>query len=150
MEFAIERISDCIEELKPITERHWQEVAFYKNKMALDVDWGTYRVLEDQGMIHMVTARSGGMLVGYWMGFLFPNPFYRSTPTAHTSVYYLEAPFRKGTVGIRLFKFVEKSLKAKGIKLIITSTKIAHDVGRMFEFLGWDEVERVYSKWIGA
>lgn len=160
IEFSVERMHDCFYELAPMASDHWSEVAYFKDKLPLCVDWSAYWELDHKNLIHLVTARlpqtmnplSGelhGELVGYWIGFLVPTPFYASTPTAHTSLYYLKPEHRKGRTGICLFKFVEKSLRERGIKYVITSTKIDHDAGHLFEHLGWKETERVYAKWIG-
>lgn len=133
-------------EMDPLFAQHWEEIALQKDKIKLDVDYDRYRQLDEKNMLHIVTVRDSGKLVGYHCSLLDTHLHYKSHVMALTDVYFLLPQYRRGTAGIRLFQFVEQTLKERGITKMITATKLHQDKGRLLESLGWTEIERVYTK----
>ena len=144
--FLVEPWSQCWRELSALWDAHWQEVATHKDSIKLKVDMEAYAFMEARGMLHVVVARSAGKVVGYHLSFVRPHFHYADSLTGYVDVYFLEEAFRKGATGIKMFRFVEKSLRARGVQRIFTATKISHDKSALFERLGYKEVEKVFSK----
>lgn len=147
--YQVEPWSAVWPELEPMWDAHWEEVAGNKAEIKLAVDMDAYAFMESRGMLHVVTVRADGKAVGYHLSFVRPHFHYKYSLTAYTDVYYLDKAYRAGSIGIKLFREVEKTLKARGVERMFTATKISHDKSRIFEHLGWHEVERQWSKYIG-
>ncbi len=130
---------------------HWEEVANYKDKIELDLDVKSYDDLAARDQLHIVTARDekSNKIVGYHWLIIKPHMHYKQSLTAFTDVFFLHPDYRKGMNGVKLFKFVEKSLKERGVKRVTASVKTGHDKSKIFERLGWDRAEIVYTKFIG-
>ncbi len=149
MKFQVEAWSACKAEMAALWPIHWEEVANDKDKIKLDVWFEAYDEMEKSGQLHIVTARIDGKIFGYHWSVVRPHLHYKSSLTAYTDIYFLHPDFRKGMNGIKLFKFVEKSLKERGVEKMYTASKVKLDKSPIFEFLGWDEAETVYTKYIG-
>lgn len=148
--FAVEEWNDVSPEMAPLWESHWKEVARDHDHIPLDPDLNLYAYLASVGQLHVMVARDKGKVVGYHISIVKPHLHYKSSLHAQTDVYYIDPEHRKGMTGVRLFKEVEKSLAARGVKKMITGTKLSLDMGKIFERLGWHETERTYTKCIGA
>jgi GNAT superfamily N-acetyltransferase len=147
--YQVEKPSVVLPEMVPFFAAHWQEIAMNRDRVPLDVDYDKYLALGEAGRLHVVTVREDGKLVGYHVSFIEPHLHYKSTLFAHTDIYYLDPPKRKGSTGVKLFQFVEQSLKSIGVKVMTTSTKAHADISPIFERLGWTKRETVFTKYIG-
>ena len=137
-------------ELLRLLPLHWREVAGEQDKIPLEPDWALYNDLANHGILHVVTARVDRTeLIGYHISFVRPHPHYKTTLMAFTDVYFIEKPYRKGRVGINLFREFEDSVRQRGVRKLFTGTKLALDVGAIFEHLGWTESERTFTKYVG-
>jgi GNAT superfamily N-acetyltransferase len=125
---------------------HWQEVAIDHETIKLAPDYKQYEAFADSGALHIVTAREAGKIVGYHISIVRPHLHYKNDLHGFTDVYYISPAFRQGWVGVKLFKYVEKTLKARGVKKIFSGTKLHLDMGPIFERMGWRETERLFSK----
>lgn len=136
-------------EIGPLWRRHYAEIAADQQRIALDPDFARYSASAANGSLHIVVAREAGQMVGYVFAFVETHLHYRSTLCGFYDIYWLAPEARKGSAGVKLLKEAERTLKARGVKKIFTGTKLWKDVGRIFERHGWNETERLYSKWIG-
>jgi hypothetical protein len=137
-------------EAKGLFERHWREVALNHAEVPLDVDYPRYDEMAARGAVHVVTARRGGLLIGYHVAFIAGHMHYRSTLHAVTDVYWIAPECRHGVTAIRLFQAVERELAKRGVRKVFTATKLHMDQGPLFERLGYKPVERMYAKLLGA
>lgn len=149
MQYQVEKWADCKDEMAALWPLHWEEVANDRDKIKLDVWHEAYDALAESGELHIVTARVDGKIVGYHWSIVRPHLHYKSSLTAYTDIYFLKSENRKGMAGINLFKFVEQSLKERGVQKMYTASKKKMDKSSIFEFLGWTEAEKVYCKYIG-
>ena len=145
--YQVERYMDAIPEIVPYYELHYAELASNK-EIELEPDYEMYEKMDALGLLHLVTARSDDELIGYYIAFVHGALHYRSSLTAHTDIYYLRKDFRSGFVGINFFKFVEKSLKEKGVQRIYMMTKVDSDKSAIWKRLGYVEKEIVFTKMI--
>lgn len=144
--FQEEKLKDFLEELKPLLYDHWSEIAQDKEQVPLDPDYQKYFELEKQGILHTVTVRDGDTLIGYCLSFIVPHIHYKSTIMAMNDILYVKPSYRKGSIGIRLIKIVEEKLKERGVFKTIYHIKTNHDVGKLFEKLGYTFFEKMYGK----
>jgi hypothetical protein len=145
--YQLEKFVDSYPEAVVLLQRHWEEVALDKDCIKLDADIETYTKLEEQGILHILTVREDGILIGYHCSFVRPHLHYATSLTAFVDIYFI-APEKRNMprVAMRMFKEVEKTLKARGVQRIITTTKLHLDKSDFLKFLGYTEVERVHSK----
>lgn len=144
--YQVEKWQDVVDEMKHLWPEHWAEVAMDHNSIILAPDYGLYEYYQNSGSLHIVTVREDGAIVGYHISVVRPHLHYVNDLHGFTDVYFVHPSKRKGWVGIKLLKFSEKTLKARGVKKIITATKLHLDMGKIFAHLGYRETERVYTK----
>lgn len=146
--YQVENLHDCQTEIDLLLIDHWLEVSLNQTEVPLDPDWDFYFHMQDSGQLHIVTMRCAGELVGYHVTFVRPHPHYKTTLHGFGDVYYLNPDYRKGGHGIKLFREVDRTLKARGVVKVFSATKIHNDldISVIFERLGWTFIEKVYSK----
>lgn len=147
--YQVEEYADVLAEVQPFLRQHADELATHPD-MTLSPAYGTYAESAGKGLLHIVTARVEGQLVGYHVSFLSGHLHYENSLTAYTDVYYLAEEHRRGWEGIHLQRFVEESLAAKGVERIYTTTTKKLNRGRVLEYLGYEECETMYAKRIGG
>ena len=149
IEYKVELFSDCIEEMKPLLEKHYLEVALYQDKIDLNPDYDKYFEIEDAGMLHLVTAREEGQLIGYFLSLVTPNMHYSDHHYALNDILYVAEEYRKSGVGASMFSYAEKCLKEKGVSVIVIHMKTELPFDSLCETLEYDYSERIYTKYIG-
>lgn len=150
IEFQEEQLIDCLEEMKPLLEAHWLEVAKYQDKIAFSPDYDRYFLLENQGMLHIATARDDGKLVGYYISIVAPSLHYSQDLFAVNDVLFLDPEYRSKDTGYQMFKFAEKCLKVLGVSVMTIHMKTDLPFDSLCEARGFENIERLYSKYIGA
>lgn len=133
-------------ELEPILPLHWAEIACDKDIIKLNFDWDRYFLMEDNGMLSLLTCRVDGKLVGYHITFVMSHFHYKDTLHGFVDIYYLLSEYRKGRIGINLFREAEKALVKRGVVKVYTATKSHMDMSAIFERLGWRLNEYQYAK----
>ena len=136
---------DFINEFEAIFPLHYEELCVTK-EYPWEPNYDVYRFYGENNMLRTITCRVDGELVGYIIFLISPHLHYKSCITATEDIYYVKKEYRKGRIGITLFKYAEKVLKERGVQRIVTHTKVHLDVGRLFEYLGFKQTDKVYSK----
>tara|TARA_R110000851_G_scaffold226913_2_gene379746 strand:- start:1156 stop:1623 length:468 start_codon:yes stop_codon:yes gene_type:complete len=137
------------DEVEPLLNSHWEEIALNKDKIKLNPDWEAYEALEHQGKLKIFTARDDGQLVGYFVVIVGTNLHYKDHLFASNDIIYLSPNHRKGFTGIKLVKFAEKCLKDDGVSVLTINTKVHQPFDKLMDFLKFRKIERVYSKYLG-
>lgn len=141
-----EFLSSCLEDFKPMLEKHWEEIALYKDTIKLNPDYEKYYTLEDLSMLKVFTARDDGYPVGYLVFIVDVNLHYQDTVWAKMDILYISPQFRNARVGMRLISFAEECLKEDGVDVIMLGTKAHKPFGRLLRFMGYSKVETYYGK----
>lgn len=145
--FQHEKWADCVAEMRLIWPEHWASLALDQAQIRLGVDEAKYEQGEALGCLHIVTARADGTLIGYYYGMLMNHLHYRDAGVmCYSDVYYLKPEFRQGGAGARFMAFILASLKEAGVVKLYISTKIHDDHGALFERLGMQCTDRVFTK----
>lgn len=134
-------------ELEKLFPEHYEELSVTK-EYPLNPDYESYRMMAQAGLLRTITCRADGELIGYVVFFIRPHMHYKDCITAYEDIYFVKKEWRKGRVGIRLFKYAEQVLKERGINRIIINTKVHLDNSSLFEYLGYKHIEKMYSKLI--
>lgn len=134
-----------VDELKEIFPAHYEELCVTK-EFELDPDYDAYKRLADCGWLRCITCRCDGELVGYIVFIVQPHLHYKSCLTAIEDIYYVKKEYRKGRLGLRLFMYAEQVLKGLGVNRIVMHTKVHMDNSRIFEYLGYKNTDKVFSK----
>jgi|TARA_R110000868_G_scaffold408968_1_gene693537 GNAT superfamily N-acetyltransferase len=132
-----------------LLKSHWEEIALNKGKIALNPDWDVYQTLEDSGKLKIFTVRDDDKLIGYFVVLVGTGLHYKDHVFAVNDVLYLDQDCRKGRTGLKLIKFSEQCLKDDGVSVLSVNTKVHRPFDSLMEYLGFNLVERVYSKYIG-
>ncbi len=147
--FEIESFTDNLPELKVIFPLHYEELALDKDKVPLSPQYDIYEAREALGELIFITAREKGELIGYFIGFISPGLHYSTCLTCTMDIFYIHPEHRGSNFGFKLFDFVEKELKRRGVDRWYVGSKCHLDASWLFERLGFDRVEVTYSKYMG-
>jgi GNAT superfamily N-acetyltransferase len=148
--YAVEDWFDVKAETAHLWPMHWAEVAVNRDVIKLDPDFDAYDQMARSGMLHIVVARKEGVVVGYHYTIVKRHLHYKQSLSAFTDIFYIAPAHRTGRTPLRLFQFVEQTLKARGVQKMFTGTKLSLDAGPLFEHMGWTETERLFVKMIGG
>lgn len=144
----VERLTERLEEMKPLFPMHWAELALNQDKVPLDPQYDIYLARDERGEVLFVTLREAGVLVGYFVGFVAPGLHYRTCLTCTMDIFYVH-PDKRGRCGLMLFRAVEAEAKRRGVQRWFVGSKCHADASWLFERLGFEKVEVYYSKWLG-
>ena len=149
IKFAVETFEDVIQEIRPLLARHWQEIAWYKDKVPYAPDWERYKQVAEAGVLHIVTARKDGELVGYLVSMISPGMHYKLTNYAVNDIIYLHPDHRGGRTAFRMFKFAIEEFKKMGVSIFTVHMKTDAPFERLCEALGMQKQEFLYTIYLG-
>lgn len=141
--FQKELFTDVIDEAMPLIEKHYNEIAHFKD-IPLDPDIELYKKVEDAGVFHVFTARMDGILVGYAAYFVKPNPHYKTSVQAVQDVLYVD-PDHRG-FGKKFIDWIDLHLSSMGVQATYQHTKAAYNFGPLLERLGYVLVDHIYVR----
>jgi GNAT superfamily N-acetyltransferase len=136
-----------IDEMARLFEEHYDELCVTKD-FPLSPDYAAYTRLAEANMLRVVTVRADDALVGYAVFIIQPHLHYSTCMTAFEDIYFVKKEYRQGRIGIRLFKYAEEVLKRIGVNRIIMHTKVHMDNSKLFEYLGYKNTDKLFTKLI--
>lgn len=149
MKYKQESLIAIKDEIQPLIENHWSEIALNQDNIKLNPDWNMYGKLESLGMIKTYTARVDDELVGYFILVVTKGLHYADHTFAATDVIYISPEYRKGRAGYGLIKFAEQELKKDGVSVLVINTKDHAPFDKLLESMDFSLTERLYQKFIG-
>lgn len=148
--FHVEPLTDHLAEMIPLFPAHFEELALNKDKVPLDPQYDIYLQRDARGEVLFVAGRELGQLIGYFVGFVAPGLHYQTCLTLTLDIFWVHPDHRHQGAGFRLFKAVEAEAKRRGVQRMFVGSKLHKDASWLFERLGYEEVERYYSVWLGG
>jgi len=145
----VESFIERLPELKELLPEHYKELALNQEQVPLSPQFDIYFERERRGELIFVVLREAGEMVGYFIGFIAPGLHYGTCLTCTMDIFYVRQDKRTGSAGIRLFRFVEKELRRRGVQRWFMGSKIHADASALFERIGAAKTEVYYSKWLG-
>lgn len=138
----LEKASDIIEEIKPLLQLHWREVAHYED-IPLDPDYDTYR---RSTALRVFTARKDTALVGYAVFAVGRHQHYRTCLQAVQDIVFVD-PRDRGGVGRQLVRAAEEQFRKEGVQVVYQHQKIAHPaLGELLRSEGYEPIEVLWAK----
>lgn len=155
----VEQLVDILEELKPLFEPHWQELALNQDKVPLDPQYEVYLEREARGEVLCVTAREAGKVVAYFVGFIAPGLHYRTCLTLTMDIFWVAPEYRaddslglleQSMLATQLFETVKKEGLRRGVQRAFYGSKAHAAADELFEELGMIRTDVYYSAWWGS
>ena len=145
MKFAEEIITEeLLKEVKPLLEKHWQEIAHYKD-IELNPNYEIYLAAQKSGVIRSYSMRDGdGLLIGYAVYFVRPNLHYKQCLTATEDIIFVD-PEKRG-YGMFLIKWCDEQLKLLGVQIVTHHIKFDHDWSVHLERMGYEKTDMQLCK----
>lgn len=143
--YALESIESVWDEIQPLLEAHYVEIAHYPD-IALAPDYGRYRTAQRLNKLRIFTARVGGRLVGYAIFFLDHHHHYKESFQAQQDILFVLPDYRGSMVGARLIRYAEDLLREEEVQVVLHHCKAKHDLGPLFERLGYELMDLIYVR----
>ena len=146
--FQVEDFASLYPEAAPLLEKHWLEVAPYKDLCWLNPDVGAYEKAQAASVLWIATARDGQRLVGYLWLVVAPHLHYKHVLQATDDIHFLHPAYRNAGLVLKFFRFAEHEMRKRGVGIMTLRTKAAPALnhGAIFERLGYDKQDIVYTK----
>jgi GNAT superfamily N-acetyltransferase len=146
--FQQEPFAHLIRDGQAIFQAHYDELAVHKDQVPLGMDFDLYLDMEKRGVLHSLTARKDGQLIGYYIALIVSHhPHNKDAgPVSTTDMFYIASAHRKGGAGAKLLMAAEKMLRAKGVQKATISTKVKMPNKELLEALGWENTDIVFQK----
>lgn len=145
----LESFEERLPELMPLLPLHYEELALNQDKVPLDPQYEIYIERERRGELMFMVLRDRGELIGYFIGFVAPGLHYRTCLTLTMDIFFLHPEHRGNGAGYQMFKAVEAEAKRRGVDRMFVGSKVHLDASWLFQRLGYTEVERYYTHWLG-
>src|SRR3972149_1204999 len=145
--FQKEKLADCFDESRELQQQHFQEIAQNKDVLGgVNPDREMYMKLDALGLIHVLTARDDGKLVGYFVAFVRKHMHYQHIMCGSDDLFYLAPSHRRGMTGLRFIDAAIGMMRAAGAQHISIRDKfLSRDIGPLLERRGFKAIEIVYS-----
>lgn len=147
--FSREHFADVWEEIIPLAQAHYNEIAWRQEQIPLSVDYERYCTLDETGALLCFFARTSNKLIGYSMYFVDYHPHYSTTKMAVNDVVFLDPAFRNQGTGIDFISYCEGELKALGVNVVTLHVKPKLDFGPLCQKMGYEVGDRIWLKWLG-
>lgn len=143
--YKIKTVEECFDDVEKLFQEHYEELSVTK-QYKLNPDYDIYK--QNSSRIKVVICEDNDETIGYIVFFVSPHLHYKDCLMAVEDIYYLKNEYRKGSTGIKMFRFAEEYLKSVGVNMIKYSTKVHLDNSRIFEYLDYAFTEKVFIKMI--
>ena len=127
----------------------WEEMYHDKEAYPFDPDWDLYYLLEESGSLFVYTARDSGKLVGYFSVVVGPNLHSKGKVVVSNDIIYLHKDYRKGLIGVKLFKFCEACLREDGYTQLQVITSEKNNIDSLLKRLDYHKIETKFEKRLG-
>lgn len=118
--FQEEYFSKIKDELIPLQKEHWAERSEIAEIAELKTNTHMFQILEAADSLHIVTARDGLNLVGYFVSVISPHPYSTDLIMAENNAIFLSKKYRKGFTGYKLIRAGIKLLKKRANTISIS------------------------------
>src|SRR5271156_2488408 len=89
VKFAVEPFKPAFDEAKALMELHYDEIAKNKQLLKLNPDVATYNKADQENKLLLLTARSEGVLVGYFLWIMIKHAHYQDVVVAEEDLHFL-------------------------------------------------------------
>jgi len=144
MKFQREPLCDVFEEMLPLCELHYKEIAHFKD-IPLNPSKEQYLKIEDSGALRVFTARDeSNEIVGYGVYFVKHNIRYPSSLQAVQDVLFIH-PKKRG-FGMKFIAWCDEQLRNEGVQVVYHHVKANRNFGPLLERLDYTLVDLIYAR----
>lgn len=142
-----ERVSLCWDEVDTLARMHWNGTRSYRRHEPYNPDKQRYFINNNNGFFHLITARDGGQLIGYFGVYVTPS-MHSQLLTAVEDTFFIHPGYRQGRLALRMLRFVETYLTELGVRELLFSCEIDNTSGiqGLLKLLDYDPVITQYRK----
>ena len=97
----------------------------------------------------MFTARDSGKLIGYFSVVIGPNLHSKGKLVVSNDIIYLHKDYRKGLIGVKLFKFCEACLAESGYNQLQVIASEKNSIDSLLKRLDYEKIETKFEKRLG-
>ena len=148
VKYQVENYKDIIEEMKPLLEEHYKEIAMYQDHIDLNPNYYLYELMSATGQVHFFSARDDGKLIGYCVTFVHPNPHYKDHIYAVNDIVYVDPEYRHSLVAPTMLTNLEAIMKDAGVSVMSFHMKTYKPFESLMSGLGYDKAEILFMKYI--
>jgi len=145
----LESMTNVKKDIKPLLNEHWELVALNQGKIKLNPDYEEYARLDAAGVLKCFTARNNGALVGYFILLISKSIHYSDHLFAVNDVIFVKPDSRAGATGYKLIKYAEDYCEKMGVSVLTLNTKVHLPFDKLMVHMGFNLIERIYSKYLG-
>lgn len=146
MIFASETWAQVEPEFDALGLKSFEETGIGDGRVEYGPDYENLRELGD--IVHVVSARENGKLVGYVLSLVVPRHLqYKAKVSQMISIYILPE-YRKGLNGYNMLKFYENEMVKRNVDRIDGGFTVSKDLLTLFRRGGWNPSETIYTKWL--
>jgi GNAT superfamily N-acetyltransferase len=147
LETTVESYDSIVDDIRPLLEEHWAELALFKDDIPLDVNWDAYKRGYEAGIIRAYGSRLDDKLIGYAIfQVVARHPHYQHA-VAINDVIWIAPAHRNMRVGTALCEFFEDDLRKDGPIVISIETKAhAPALAALLQARGYLTIGPVYGK----
>ena len=143
-----ETLEQAWDDLQPLIFAYWKEAEAHRHYQGLDISRARYAEYERAGMLHCVTVRDEGVLVGYAIGYI-SDSMRSQLKTWGDDMFYLLPSHRGRTVGPRMLRFIEEYCRDHQVAEIVLNARADGDLPDILDRLDYTPVSVQYSKRLG-
>lgn len=132
--FQLERLADCLDELKELHELHYEEQGDKRYPLAYNYETALRR--NSDGSLLVFTARKDGEMVGHCCVWLFES-MHTGQVMAKDDTLFVKKEHRKGRIAIKFFQYCEAVLRAAGVAEVLITLNVANPVWKVWKRLGY-------------
>ena len=141
IQLQVESVERCWGELAPLTAAHHAGTRSYRRHEPYNPDKRRYVQYNEMGFFHLITARDGGRLIGYFGVYVTPS-MHSQLMMATEDTFFIHPDYRQGRLAVRMIRYVESYLQTLGVREILFSCEIDNTSGisRILGFLDYEPV----------
>lgn len=141
-EFSEASFTDTLESIKPIYAQNHAETGIYD--MPFNPDYERYIFLEREGNLRFFLAKFQNEIVGFAVFFIDSEIMQKELISATQSATYVAKQHRG--LGYPFMKFCDDILKKQGINSVWRQASAKHDIGKVYERMGYTLIEKSYLR----
>lgn len=145
MVFRRERLAPILREIMPLLEKDWRENGVDHDRLPLNFNYQQYLDYDLLGVLQIVTARDGDLLVGYVFAYVHPHIDHVGKGWAIITWYWLFPEYRHSGIGNAMMEAMLGFLREAKVSAVEASEKVARSHG-LFTRLGFTATDVVYRK----
>jgi L-amino acid N-acyltransferase YncA len=144
--FQREAAKDALEEILPLMQAHWAEIAY--DDTPFDPDTDAYVMADAGGLLRLFVARDeGGRIAGYVAFLVAKSLNHRTLKHAHETGVFLRKTARRGRLAFQLLDYADAALVGEGVRAIhYTAPKEHPGLGNILARRGYKQEETIWVR----